>query len=80
MLSPAKPRSAGSSVIDATTVTATVSEAVMPRPPTNPMPMSSMPSSEITTVTPANTTERPAVSMAIATDSRPSWPAWSCSR
>ena len=43
MLSPAKPSSAGSSVIDAATVTATVTDAVMPSPPTKPMPMSSMP-------------------------------------
>ena len=38
------------------------------------------PSSEITTVRPANTTDRPAVSMAMATDSRDVCPAWSCSR
>ena len=37
-----------------------------------PMPISSMPSSEMTTVAPANTTERPAVSMAMPTDSRTS--------
>ena len=43
-------------------------------------PMSSMPSSEMTTVVPANSTDRPAVSMAMAIDSRTSWPAWSCSR
>ena len=34
----------------------------------------------MTTVTPAKSTERPAVSMAIWTDSRTVWPAWSCSR
>ena len=61
-------------------MTATVSDAVMPSPPTKPMPMSSMPSSEITTVAPANTTERPAVSMAMPIDSRTSCPACSCSR
>jgi hypothetical protein len=32
--------------------------------------MISMPRSEITTVVPAKSTERPAVSMAVATDSR----------
>ena len=42
--------------------------------------MSSMPSSEMTTVVPANRTDRPAVSMAMPTDSRTVWPAWSCSR
>ena len=34
----------------------------------------------MTTVMPANSTERPAVSMAIVIDSRTVWPAWSCSR
>jgi hypothetical protein len=70
MFSPAKPSSAGSRVIDATTVTATVTDAVMPSPPMNPMPMNNMLSSEMTTVAPANVTERPAVSMAIEMDSR----------
>jgi hypothetical protein len=42
--------------------------------------MSIMLSSEITTVQPAKTTDRPAVSMAVVTDSRTVWPAWSCSR
>ena len=78
---PAKPSSAGSSVSDAATVMATTDgradgQALHERD----TPMSSMPSSEMTTVMPANSTERPAVSMAIATDSRTVWPAWSCSR
>jgi hypothetical protein len=47
---------------------------------TNVTPMSIMLSSEITTVQPAKTTDRPAVSMAVVTDSRTVWPAWSCSR
>ena len=38
----------------------------------NPMPMRSIPRSEITTVAPAKTTERPAVSIAMAIDSRTS--------
>ncbi len=80
ILLPAKPSRAGRSVTDASTVTATVTAAVMPRPPTNPTPISSMPSKEMATVAPANTTERPAVSIAMPIDSRISWPAWSCSR
>ena len=65
---------------EATTVAATVKDAVMPRPLMKPIPMSNMPRSEITTVVPANTTERPAVSMATTTDSRTVWPRCSCSR
>ena len=45
-----------------------------------PSPNSVPVASEITTVNPAKSTERPAVSIAICTDSRTSWPAWSCSR
>ena len=78
--SPAKPSNAGSNVSDAATVTATTDAAPTARPVTNVTPMTSMPSSEITTVNPANRTDRPAVSMAIVTDSRTVWPAWSCSR
>ena len=80
MFVPAKPSSAGRRVIEAMTVAKTVSEAVMPSPPMNPMPMKSMPNRETTTVAPANTTDRPAVSMAMPIDSRISWPACSCSR
>ena len=61
-------------------MTATTEAAPMASPWMNPTPMSSMPSSEMTTVTPANRTERPAVSMAILTESRTLWPARSCSR
>ena len=43
-------------------------------------PMSSMPSREITTVVPAKSTDRPAVSIATPIDSRTVCPAWSCSR
>jgi hypothetical protein len=78
--SPAKPNSAGSSVREANTVTATTEAAPTARPCTKLTPMSSMPNSEITTVVPANSTDRPAVSMAMAIDSRTVWPLWSCSR
>ena len=54
----------------ARTVTATVMAAVTPSPPTNETPINSMPSKEMTTVAPANTTERPAVSIAMPVDSR----------
>ena len=65
---------------EASTVTITTEVAATARPCTNATPMSSMPSSEITTVMPANSTDRPAVSMAMPMDSRTSWPVWSCSR
>ncbi len=77
---PAKPMRAGSRVSEATTVRATVTEALTARPCTKGTPIRSMPRREMTTVMPANSTERPAVSMAMPTDSRTSWPAWSCSR
>ena len=80
MRSPANPMRAGSSVREATTVRATVTEALTARPWTKGTPMSSMPSNEMTTVIPAKRTERPAVSMAMLIDVRTSWPAWSCSR
>ncbi len=62
---PAKPSSAGNSVIDEIIVTATVVAAPMPSPEMNSRPINNMPSSETTTVTPANTTARPAVSIAL---------------
>ena len=68
--SPAKPSSAGSSVTDATIVTATTEAAPMANPVTKLTPMINMPISEMTTVVPANTTARPAVSMAIDVASR----------
>ncbi len=67
---PAKPTSAGSSVSDAATVTATTDAAPIARPVTKVTPMRSMPSSEMTTVVPANSTDRPAVSRAMPMDSR----------
>ncbi len=60
---PAKPRSAGSRVRDATAVTATTVAAAAASPVMNARPMRTMPSSEMTTVVPANATARPAVSM-----------------
>ena len=57
-------RRAGSNVIDANRVTNTVAAAAIPRPAMNGRPISSMPSSDSTTVMPANTTARPAVSIA----------------
>ncbi len=62
--SPANPRSAGSSVSDATAVTKTTTAAAPARPVMNDSPISTMPSNEITTVVAANATARPAVSSA----------------
>ena len=80
IFSPAKPSSAGSSVSDAATVMATTRAAPRASPFTKVTRTSSRPTSEMTTVVPANRTERPAVSMAMATDSRTVCPACSCSR
>ena len=63
-LGPKMANIAGNSVSEAIMVKATVSAAAMPRPETNDKPMVSMPSSDNTTVIPANATARPAVSMA----------------
>ena len=51
---------------DATTVVATTKAAEMARPETNETPITSIPRKEITTVTPAKVTARPAVSIAMA--------------
>ena len=72
--SPAKPSSAGSSVSEATSVIATTTAMPMARPETKLSCMISMPSSEMTTVVPANTTARPAVSIAISVESSMLWP------
>ncbi len=69
MRSPANPSRAGRRVTEATIVAATVTEAAMPRPEMNARPISSMPSRETTTVMPAKTTARPAVSIARTTAS-----------
>ena len=61
-------------------VTRTTVAAPTPSPVTNVTPMISIPSSEMTTVRPANVTARPDVSIAIAMDSSTLWPSWSCSR
>ena len=76
----AKPSSAGSSVIDASIVTATVLAAPMPSPDTNARPINNMPSNDTTTVMPANTTARPAVSIAVNVASSKLCPACRFSR
>ena len=58
---PAKPSSAGSRVSAATTATSTAVDVPMARPWKNDMPISNMPSREMTTVQPAKATARPAV-------------------
>ena len=60
---PTKPRTAGNSVIEASIVTTTASEAPMARPRTKLMPIANMPSSETTTMQPANTTALPDVTI-----------------
>ena len=60
----ASANSAGSRVIEASRVRNTVAAAAMPSPATNFSPINNMPSSDSTTVMPANTTARPAVSIA----------------
>ena len=53
---------------------ATTTAAPMARPETKLSCMTSMPSSEMTTVVPAKSTARPAVSMAISVDASMLWP------
>jgi hypothetical protein len=55
---------AGRRVIEATSVVKIVVAAAMPMPATNSSPINNIPSSETTTVMPANTTARPAVFIA----------------
>jgi hypothetical protein len=74
MLRPAKPRTAGSSVTDAHMMTRTTRTAENARPGVNGWFISSMPSSEMTTVMPANITARPAVAIEVSTARRGSWP------
>ena len=66
--SPAKPSRAGSRVSEASSVNATTTAMPIAMPETKPNCMISMPSSEMTTVEPANTTARPAVFIAISVD------------
>ena len=75
MLVPTKPSSAGSRVTAASTVTATTDAAPMPSPLMKASPIASMPSRAMMTVSPANTTARPAVSIAVTTAVSGSWPA-----
>lgn len=77
---PAKPNRAGSNVTEATMVTATTLAAPTARPVTKLMFITSMPSSEMTTVVPANTTARPDVSMATTVARWVESPAWRFSR
>ena len=67
MLRPTKPSSAGSSVTDASIVMSTPIEMPMATPRMIDVFMSSRPSTEITTVVPAKSTARPAVSIACTT-------------
>ncbi len=64
MLRPTNPSEAGSNVTAASTATITAEEVPSANPFKNDSPISSIPSNEIITVTPANTTARPAVSIA----------------
>ena len=72
--SPAKPSRAGSRVSEAIIVMATTTAAPMARPETKLSCMISMPMREMTTVVPANSTARPAVSMAMSVDDSMLWP------
>lgn len=76
----AKPSRAGSSVVEAIIVTPTVIAAARPIPATNSRPISRSPSSDTTTVMPAKTTARPAVSMAAMVATSGSWSRWRYSR
>ena len=67
MLRPTKPSSAGSSVTDASIVVSTPIAMPMATPRMIDVFISSRPSTEITTVVPANSTARPAVSSACTT-------------
>ena len=75
MFRPTKPRTAGSSVSAASIIVNTTAAPPMAMPWRNARPMSSAPSSEMTTTIPANSTARPAVSIdrsTAASGSRPS--------
>ena len=64
MLRPTKPSTAGSSVTDASIVRSTPVAAATASADVRSVPITNSPSTEITTVPPANSTARPAVSMA----------------
>ena len=74
---PTKPSTAGSSVTAAATVTATTAAAPIPNPLMNDRPIANMPSNAMITVSPANSTARPDVSIAVMTASSGSRPACS---
>ena len=76
MRSPSSDSTAGSSVIELMTTMATVTEAAKPTPAMNFTPINASPSNEMTTVMPAKTTERPAVSSATTAADSASCP-WS---
>lgn len=76
----AKPSRAGSRVSEAIIVNATTTAAPMARPDTKLSCMINMPSNEMTTVVPANSTARPAVSIAITVEASMLCPLWRFSR
>ena len=80
MLPPMKPSMAGSRVSAASMVMTTPAAAAIPRERLTSRPTTSRPRTETTTVVPANSTARPAVSMAVTTASTGSCPAASASR
>ncbi len=77
---PAKPISAGSSVIAATIITSTLTALATASPRTKERPMMNRPSNEIITVMPAKMTARPEESTAWTMASSGSIPAWKFSR
>ena len=78
--SPAKPRSAGSNVSEAISVMATTVAMPMAMPEMKLSCMMSRPIREMTTVVPANSTARPAVSIATRVEDSTLWPLWRFSR
>ena len=77
---PANPSSAGTSVSETATATATVPAAASPIAVMNGIPTTASEARAITTVAPAKTTALPAVATARAADSSGSIPANSCAR
>ena len=77
---PTNPSTAGSSVTAAAITNSTASDAPTARPRMNDTPITKSPSSEITTVPPANSTARPLVSIAWTTARCGSTPSCSASR
>lgn len=77
---PARPSRAGSKVIEAMTVKTTAMAEPMPMPRMKPSPMTNMSRTEMTTVMPAKSTARPAVSRAWPAAASGSIPLWRSSR